>query len=166
MLTATDRTAPSPVQPHTGTVTLINSFEVPAGREDTFVAMWQTMAAWFRSQPGYISNRLHCAVSPNAPYRFVNVVQWRSEADYQSAHRSPEFLRQVQAQAWQEFPNRPALYEVVVDANAEAGITFDATSSGSSAYGARQACNARPRTDTDNNCRDRDAQQSRSVSRR
>jgi heme-degrading monooxygenase HmoA len=108
-------------------VTLINSFEVPTEREAAFVAMWHSMAAWFRAQPGYLSNRLHRAVSPDAPYRFVNVVQWRSEADYQAAHRSPEFLAQVQAPGWQEFPNRPALYEVVVDANADAGITFDNT---------------------------------------
>jgi hypothetical protein len=68
-------------------------------------------------------------VSPNAQYRFVNVVQWRSEADYQAAHRAPHFLEQVQAPQWQEFPNKPALYAVVVDANAEAGVTFDTTSS-------------------------------------
>src|ERR1044071_5498082 len=81
MLSAIDRTAPSPAQPHTGGVTLINSFEVPAGREAAFVARWHAMAAWFRTQPGYVSNRLHQAVSPNAAYHFVNVVQWRSEAE-------------------------------------------------------------------------------------
>jgi heme oxygenase (mycobilin-producing) len=129
MLTATDRTAPAPVQPHTGGVTLINLFEVPAGREAAFVAMWHSMAAWFRTQPGYVSNRLHRAMSPNARYAFVNVVQWRSAAEYHAAHRSPEFIEQVQAPAWQEFPNRPALYEVVLEANADAGITFDATAS-------------------------------------
>jgi heme-degrading monooxygenase HmoA len=129
MLTAIDRTAPSPVQPHTGGVTLINSFEVPVGREAAFVAMWHTLAAWFRTRPGYVSNRLHRAVSPNAAYRFVNVVQWRSEAEYQAAHRSPEFLAQVHAPAWQEFSNRPALYEVVLEATAETGVMFDATAS-------------------------------------
>jgi heme-degrading monooxygenase HmoA len=129
MPTALDRTAPSPVQPYTGGVTLINSFEVAVGREAAFVAMWHTLAAWFRTRPGYVSNRLHRAVSPNAAFRFVNVVQWRSEADYQAAHRSSEFLAQVQAPEWQEFPNRPALYEVVLEANADAGLTFDATAS-------------------------------------
>ena len=127
MLTAIDRTAPSPAHPHTGGVTLINSFEVPAGREAAFVALWHTMAAWFRTRPGYVSNRLHHAVSPNAAYQFVNVVQWRSEAEYQAAHRAPEFRTQVQAPEWQEFPNRPALYEVLLEANADAGVTFDAT---------------------------------------
>jgi hypothetical protein len=68
-------------------------------------------------------------VSPNAAYQFVNVVQWRSAADYQAAHRSPEFLAQIQAPAWQEFPNRPALYQVVLEANAAAGIRFDSTAS-------------------------------------
>jgi heme-degrading monooxygenase HmoA len=89
--------------------------------------MWHAMAAWFRTQPGYLTNQLHRAVTPNATYRYVNVVQWRSEADYQAAHHQPEFLTQVQAPEWREFPNRPALYEVVLAANAEAGITHDTT---------------------------------------
>src|ERR1051326_5284437 len=128
MLTPADRTAPSPAQPHTGMVTLINSFEVPTSREAAFEAMWHAMAAWFRAQPGYVSNRLHRSVSPDAQYRFVNVVQWRSEAEYQAAHRAPEFLRRLQTPECQEFPSRPALYEVVIDANVEAGITLDRTS--------------------------------------
>src|SRR5690349_14320732 len=116
MLTALDRTAPSPVQPLTGGVTLINSFEVPAEREAAFIELWRAMASYFRTQPGYVSNRLHRAVSPGARYRFVNVVQWRSEADYQASHRTPEFLKGVQAPEWQEFPNVPALYAVVLEA--------------------------------------------------
>jgi hypothetical protein len=66
-------------------------------------------------------------VTPNAAYQFVNVVQWRSEAEYQAAHRSPDFLAQVQVPEWQEFPNRPALYEVILEANADAGVIFGAT---------------------------------------
>src|ERR1051326_3089672 len=86
MLTPADRTAPSPAQPHTGMVTLINSFEVPTSREAAFEAMWHAMAAWFRAQPGYVSNRLHRAVSPNAQHGFVN----RSE-EQQSELQSNSF---------------------------------------------------------------------------
>jgi heme-degrading monooxygenase HmoA len=127
MLTAADRTAPSPVQSQTGAVTLINSFVVPAGREADFLNLWHATAAWFRTQPGYVANRLHHAVSDGASYQFVNVVQWQSEAEYQAAHRSPEFLRRVQVAEWQAFPSSPALYEVVVEASASDGITLDAT---------------------------------------
>ena len=89
--------------------------------------MWHTMAAWFRTQPGYVSNRPHRSVSPNAAAQFVNVVQWRTDAEYQAAHRQPEFLSAVQSPEWQEFPNRPALYEVLFEASAANGITHDAT---------------------------------------
>lgn len=62
-------------------------------------------------------------------FHVVNTASDRVE-EYQAAHRSPEFLTQVQTPAWQEFPNRPALYSVVLEANADAGITFDATDNG------------------------------------
>jgi heme-degrading monooxygenase HmoA len=127
MQTAADRTAPPSPQSPPGGVTLINSFEVPAGREAAFVAQWHALAAWFRTQPGYVANRLHRAVSPGAANQFVNVVQWRSEADYQAAHRAPAFLASVRAAEWREFPNHPALYQVAFEASAAEGIVADAT---------------------------------------
>lgn len=109
------RTAASPVAAHTGGVTLINSFVVPAGREAAFQALWSSTSSYFRAQPGFLSLRLHRAISPDAHYRFVNVARWSSLTLFQAAHDTDEF-RQIVGQAeLREFPSSPSLYEVVVE---------------------------------------------------
>jgi hypothetical protein len=45
-------------------VTLINPFEVPPGREEDAVAYWDRCADVLRRQPGFISARLHRAIMP------------------------------------------------------------------------------------------------------
>ena len=55
-------------------------------------------------------------------FHVVNTASDRVE-EYQAAHRSPEFLHAGPDAGRQEFPNRPALYSVVLEANADAGIT-------------------------------------------
>jgi hypothetical protein len=57
-------------------VTLINCFEVPVGREEEFFAGYQKVNAYMRAKKGYISNKMHLSLAPDAQYRFVNVVQW------------------------------------------------------------------------------------------
>ena len=63
MQSAAERTANAPARPVEGAVVLVNCFEVPAGREDEFFHHWGTLAAWFRTQPGYVSNRLPAATT-------------------------------------------------------------------------------------------------------
>jgi len=96
-----------------GPVTLINSFLVPEGRDDAFHALWSQTSTYFRRQPGYVSLRLHRAVTPDARYRWVNVAQWETEADYRAAHTTDEFRAVVTADGWSEFPSTPTLYQVV-----------------------------------------------------
>jgi heme-degrading monooxygenase HmoA len=112
-ITPEDRTAPATVGLVEGGVTLINRFAVPAGRDDEFRALWETTSRYFIAQPGFVSLRLHRAVSEDAPYRFVNVAVWEREEDYRRAHSTDEFRRVVTAPGWAEFPSEPALYEVV-----------------------------------------------------
>ena len=108
------RTATAPTTPAEHPVTLINSFVVPAGRDDAFVALWTEASGYFRAQPGFVSLRFHRAVSPDADYRYVNVASWRTLHHFQAAHGTEEFRRIVTRDEWQEFPANPALYEVVV----------------------------------------------------
>jgi heme-degrading monooxygenase HmoA len=115
------RTAGYPTGEHRGGVTLINSFAVPEGREEAFQQIWTSTSTYFRTQPGFLSLRLHRAVSPDARYRFVNVARWASLADFQAAHATEEFRRVVSQPGWEEFPSSPALYEVVVEADVDAG---------------------------------------------
>jgi heme-degrading monooxygenase HmoA len=97
-------------------VTLINSFVVPEGRDDVFVELWKETSEFFRAQPGFLSLRLHRAVTPGADYRYVNVARWASDAEYRAPHQTDEFRRLVSQEAWHEFPSSPVLYEVVLAA--------------------------------------------------
>ena len=95
-------------------VTLMNSFLVPEGRDEAFLELWTETSNYFRTQPGFLSLRLHRAVTPATPYRYVNVARWASDAAYRAPHITDEFRRLVSKEAWREFPSSPVLYEVVV----------------------------------------------------
>ncbi len=109
---AQERTAASPTAALDGPVTLINSFAVPAGRDDVFTELWRQTSGFFRAQPGVVSLTLHRAVRPDAQYRYVNVATWRSWPEFQAAHAREEFRALVSAPEWREFPNSPNLYQV------------------------------------------------------
>ena len=110
------RRAALPVTPHGGGVTLINSFVVPEGRDEEFVAMWTETSHYFRRQPGFVSLRLHRALSPGAPYRYVNVARWERQEDFAAAHGTPAFRQLVSRPEWSAFPSAPVLFEAVVEA--------------------------------------------------
>ena len=95
-------------------VTLMNSFMVPEGRDEVFVQLWLETSRYFREQPGFLSLRLHRAVTPGTPYRYVNVARWASDAAYRAPHGTEEFRRLVGQEAWKEFPSSPVLYEVIL----------------------------------------------------
>jgi len=93
-------------------VVFINLFEVPVGRDDAFRALWQQVNDYMRTQPGYQAHRLHRALTDDARYRYTNVATWESHDAWKAAHN--EGLWELVAQpGWREFPNTPALYEVV-----------------------------------------------------
>jgi heme-degrading monooxygenase HmoA len=112
------RIAAPPIGAHDGSVTLVNCFVVAADRDEAFSALWSEASAYFRKQPGYVSLRLHRALSPASDYRYINVANWASSEQFAAAHDTEEFRRLVGQPAWREFPSRPALYEVVVAHNA------------------------------------------------
>ncbi len=91
---------------------------MPPGRDDAFLELWTATSGYFRAQPGYRSLRLHRALSPDAPHRFVNVATWASAEEFATAHATQEFRDVVGQPAWAEFPSRPALYEVVTEHSA------------------------------------------------
>lgn len=93
-------------------ITLVNCFEVPAGREDEFFTLWQEVNAYMRNKPGYLGHKLHKAASPDASFRFVNVAQWSSTGHFHAAHDAG-FRVLVTKPEWASFTSRPGLYEVV-----------------------------------------------------
>jgi heme oxygenase (mycobilin-producing) len=112
-ISAEERVAPSADRMAGGPVTLMNRFAVRPERDDAFHALWTETSKYFRAQPGFVSLRLHRAVSSDAEYRWVNVANWESEEHFRAAHGTEEFRRVVTQPGWDEFPSSPMLFEVV-----------------------------------------------------
>ena len=100
-------------------VTLINCFDVPAGREEEFFTLWKGVNAYMRDKAGYVGHTLHRSLAAGATYRFVNVARWRSQADFDAAHDAG-FRALVGQPQWSAFRSTPALYDVVHEGHAEA----------------------------------------------
>lgn len=66
-------------------VVLINTFEVPQGKEAETFAAWQKARDFLKNQPGYIGTRLHQNIDPNGKYHLVNIARWHSTEDFQAA---------------------------------------------------------------------------------
>ncbi len=66
-------------------VTLINVFDVPAGKEEESIRFWEEGAEFLSGQPGYISTALHQTILPDARFSLINVAKWESIETFQSA---------------------------------------------------------------------------------
>ena len=86
---------------------LINCFEVPAGREEEFLALWREVNTYMRNQPGYRRHSLHKSLAP-----FVNIAAWDAPAALAGAH-DEHFRSLVSAAKWRDFPSTPGAYETV-----------------------------------------------------
>jgi heme-degrading monooxygenase HmoA len=104
-------------------VTLMNSFLVPEGRDDAFIELWKETSEFFRRQPGFLSLRLHRAVTPGTDLRLVKVPRWASDSAYRAPPGTEEFRRLVTQEAWAEFPSSPILYEVVLAVGEDTEVT-------------------------------------------
>jgi heme-degrading monooxygenase HmoA len=93
-------------------VTLINVFEVPPGRVDEAVRLWDQAAAVLRRAPGFRTTRLHRGLGTGARFPLVNVAAWESEELWRAAISSEEF-RVAAAPLMEEFSASPWLYEVI-----------------------------------------------------
>ena len=71
-------------------------------------------------KPGYLGNQLHRAITPDAPFPFVNVAQWASMADFEGAHDSG-FRELVEQPAWSAFRPHRVLLEMVQEGQADSG---------------------------------------------
>ena len=112
-IAAEQRIAPTGDRTVKGPVTLMNRFAVRPERDEAFHALWTETSKYFTAQPGFVSLRLHRAVSSDAEYRWVNVANWESEEHFRAAHGTEEFRRVVTQPGWAEFPSSPMLFSVV-----------------------------------------------------
>ena len=100
-------------------VTLVNCFEVPAGREEEFFELWREVNAYMRAKPGYLGHKLYRAATPEAAFRFINVARWASVQHFRGSH-DEGFRALVSQPGWAAFTSHPGLYEVVHEAEEDA----------------------------------------------
>ncbi len=93
-------------------VVLINSFEVPEGQEEEFLARWGDAADYMRQQDGFVSTRLHASLNPETRFRFVNVAEWSSPEHFQRAIGTEAF---AQISRRMPFAHFPGLYRLAVE---------------------------------------------------
>ena len=93
------------------TATLINVFDVAAGREEEFLSLWEDADRLLRSRGGYIVTRLHRALMPDTRFRFVNVAELDSVEQWREVIGSAEF--RALAEQMPDFQRSPGLYQVV-----------------------------------------------------
>lgn len=93
------------------TVTVINPFEVPAGRQEEALALWDQVAAVMATQEGFLQARLHKALDPGARFQFVTVAEWQSPDQFATALESVELQGLERRLA--DFPHSPGVYEVI-----------------------------------------------------
>lgn len=93
-------------------VILINPFEVPEGREQECLAVWERAAEYMRAQPGFLTSKLHRAIAPGGRFHFINIAEWQSADDFHAAIGKQEF-KDLSAASMDAFPHFPGLYEVI-----------------------------------------------------
>ena len=95
-------------------VTLINPFEVPKGKEEECLEMWKEAAEYLKNQPGFINTKLHQSIIDDAKFKYINVAEWETPESFFKAVDTDEF-KKITAGTMEAYPHHPSLYTVIVD---------------------------------------------------
>ena len=74
-------------------VTLINPFEVPKGKEEECLEMWKEAAEYLKNQPGFINTKLHQSIIDDAKFKYINVAEWETPESFFKAVDTDEFKK-------------------------------------------------------------------------
>jgi hypothetical protein len=96
-------------------ITFINCLQFPADRQDAAFHAWKRVNDYMVTQPGYRWHRLHRPTHDDAPFGFVNVVEWESVASWQAAH--DDHFRALTVPASLPFVPYPTVCTPVTDAH-------------------------------------------------
>ena len=92
-------------------VVAINVYTVPIGKEEEFLLWWHEVKESFANVPGFISGRFHRSLNADAPFKFVNVVEWENSNYSQAYENSMPWMKSQLARLGIE--TTPALFAIV-----------------------------------------------------
>jgi len=99
-------------------VTLINVFSISTSDSERFLEHWRTSAALMSEQPGFVRTCMYCATAETAEFRYVNVAEWASIADFDRAQSNPRWRAIIQRFVTDPeiaVTSKPALYRPIIE---------------------------------------------------
>lgn len=91
--------------------TLINSFEVPEGKLEESVIYWEACRDFLKTQPGYVSTKLHQSIKDDARFLLVNVAIWETPKTFMEA--SAKMSKELGIAPPEGLRPNPSLYNVI-----------------------------------------------------
>ena len=66
-------------------IILINPFEVPKGTLEETIKYWESGRDFLKTQPGYVSTKLHQSIIDDARFQLINIAIWESPQEFKDA---------------------------------------------------------------------------------
>jgi len=104
---------------NTSGITVVNIFDIEPEKLDPLLALWHERATFIRQQPGFRSLRLLRAISTDARFALVSLVEWESvdalrlATDHEHYYEGP--FRAVEEL---DVSGHPGIYRIAIDVNA------------------------------------------------
>ena len=95
----------------TAPIILINPFEVPENRLKEAVIYWEACRDFLKTQPGYISTKLHQSIKEDAKFMLINVAEWESPKAFMTA--SQKMAKELGVKPPEGLKANPSLYTVI-----------------------------------------------------
>ncbi|MBV7440020.1 antibiotic biosynthesis monooxygenase [Weeksellaceae bacterium TAE3-ERU29] len=92
-------------------VTLINPFEVPAGKLDASIQYWEACRDFLKQQPGYVSTKLHQSLKDDATFQLVNIAVWESPEGFMKA--TTKMRKELGVPPVEGLKPHPSLYKMI-----------------------------------------------------
>lgn len=90
---------------------LINPFEVPKGKLEASIKYWEACRDFLKTQPGYISTKLHQSIKDDAKFELINVAVWESPKAFTDAMQ--KMMKQPEIIPVKGLKPTPSLYTVI-----------------------------------------------------
>ncbi|WP_370933921.1 antibiotic biosynthesis monooxygenase [Amycolatopsis sp. cg13] len=94
----------------TGPIVLANTFVVPEGKTEEFLAVFKKQAEYMKAQPGFVSLQMHRGTAGSR--LLMNVAVWESTEALAAAFGNPEFQR-LAAETSDEVESYPHIFEKI-----------------------------------------------------